>query len=159
MRKNRDTHFIQNLFDTSTFLKHRRNPLRTFLVLWDENFSTKNHDLSLLSSKIFNTRNLWKTKALHSEKFRYPETKKIYKVVVLLAYKQFLIPERFWNTEVFSYDSFWYCETKNFQQKIMIYPSYAQKYSITEISEKLNGCLAKIFGTLRQKSSTKSWYS
>ena len=74
----------------------KESPTNIFGTVRRKFFQQKIMILSLLSSKIFNTRNLWKTKALHSEKFRYPETKKIYKVVVLLAYRQKIFNRKLW---------------------------------------------------------------
>ena len=66
--------------------------------------------------------------------------------------QKILIPERFWNTEGFSYQIFWYCETKKFQQKIVINPSYAWIFSIPENSETLKGYPTKSLCTVRQKA-------
>ena len=46
----------KNNFDARTFLKHRRVPLRIFLLLWDKNFSTENRDKPPLRLKFFDTR-------------------------------------------------------------------------------------------------------
>ena len=46
-----------NFFDSTNFVKKRRVPLRSFLVLWDNKFSMENRDIPLLGIKFFATRN------------------------------------------------------------------------------------------------------
>ena len=84
--------------------------------------------------------------------FRTVRTKKLAKNPDTPNIQKILIPERFWNTEGFSYQNFWYCETKKFQQKIVINPSYAWIFSIPENSETLKGYPTKGLCAVRQKT-------
>ena len=55
--ENRDTLFLcMKIFDTRTFFKYRRIPLRNFSVLWDKKFSTENRDIPHFCIKY---RNQW----------------------------------------------------------------------------------------------------
>ena len=73
--------------------------------------------------------------------------------------KMFSIPELFWNTEGFLYETFWYYETKNAQRKI-VKPPYrykspkSTKHWNTEgfIYETVSYCAAKF-------SDKQPWYS
>ena len=47
-RQNRDTAIIQKIFDSRTFLKHRRVRPRCFLAIWDKHFPTEKRDTPLL---------------------------------------------------------------------------------------------------------------
>ena len=65
--------------DNKTFLKHRRFPLRSFSVLWDNKFSTESRDapLSLLSLTFFDTTNFLKHRKVPLQSFSALCDKKI----------------------------------------------------------------------------------
>ena len=64
-------------FDTRNFLKHRRVPLRSFLVLWDKTILTKSCDTRPLSNPqhISIAEIFWNTERFLDESFRHCETK------------------------------------------------------------------------------------
>ena len=64
-------------FDTRFFLKHKRVPLRNFLVLWDKTLSTENIKVSLLSVSFFGTRFFLKHRGVSQRKFLVPWDKKL----------------------------------------------------------------------------------
>ena len=64
--------------------------------------------------------------------------------------KFFRYPNFFWNTEVFAHEIFWYCETKNYQQKLVKSPHCPYVFSITDFSETQKGSLTTFFGFVRQ---------
>ena len=58
-------------------MKHRRVPLRTFSVLWDNKFSIENRDIHLLGIKFFDTRNFLKHRrvSLRNDSVLWDKTK------------------------------------------------------------------------------------
>ena len=125
--ENRDIPLLGiKFFDTRNFLKHRRVPRRNFSALWDENFSRKivipapslipnilryqkhSEIQKGYSTNFFGT--VWKK--FSTEKRDTP----------LSHAKNFSVPEIFWYTEVFPNEIFRYCETKNFERKVVIPP-------------------------------------
>ena len=63
------------IFDTQRFLKHKRVPLRLFLVLWDKNFYKKSWytPLFFYPKKNSISENFWNTEGWPYEFFRYCE--------------------------------------------------------------------------------------
>ena len=51
------------------------------------------------------------------------------------------------------HELFWYCETKKFRQKNVIFGSHAEKVSMTETSRKVEGVTHEIFSTGRRKKT------
>ena len=72
---------IHKLFRYRKFseTQQRRVPLRDFLVLRDKKISTEDRDITPLSIKFFDTRNLWNTKGFLYEILRHCETKSFWK--------------------------------------------------------------------------------
>ena len=70
LSRNRDIRpsIIPNFFDTKNIVGHRRVPLRSFLVLWDNNFSIENPDNILLGLNIFVYRYRMKHRKVHLRK-------------------------------------------------------------------------------------------
>ena len=76
-----------------------------------------------LLHKIFDTRDSLKHRRVPHEFFRHCETKSFDKIVMPPSYGwKFSIKEFFWNTKVFSNETFRYSETKTFRRKIVIHP-------------------------------------
>ena len=103
-------------FDTRSFLKHRRVPLRNVWTLWDKKSFAQKIDIPFLSVRFFDTRFLFETqKGSLSDIFGTVRQKLWQKIVLqipLLLSITFSIPEFFWNTEGLPYVFFRYCETK-----------------------------------------------
>ena len=121
-----------------------------YLIFFNLINTTENRDNPLLCMKNFDTRIFPKPGRVTLQNFsvlkqkffdgesRYPPPLCIKNFDTRVFLKRRRVPLRF----------FWYCETKNFPQKIVIYPSYAQNFSIPEISETLKGSPTKNFGTV-----------
>ena len=60
------------------------------------------------------------------------------------------MPEIFWNIERSMYKVFQHCETKDFQRKVEISPSYAKDVSILEFIWNTEGVPYEIFVAVRQ---------
>ena len=103
-----------NFFRTRKFLKHWRDPLRSFWVMWYKKLSTK---LWCPPSYVWNfsiPEFFWRT-----DFFRHYETKKVQqRIVICPSYaKIFLKPQFFWNIEWLPHKIFRHCETKTFWRK------------------------------------------
>ena len=144
----------KTLLKTRTFSKHKRFPYEHFRYSETNNSIRKSRYTPLLLKE-----------------FQYLKLVKQWRVLprklLVLSDKNYStesrdtrsIPKNFDTKTLLKHEKLWYCETKIFEQKFVIYPYQAQKFSIPEISGTLNGSSAKSFGSLRKKSSTKSWYS
>ena len=125
---------------------------------WDKKFLSDNRNIPLLCLIFADTRKLVKRWRVPPRKVSVPWEKNQQNCHTPIIQKK-LTPERSWNTEWDPYEYFWYCETKNLQAKIVIYPFMLKKISIPKINETIKCSPAKSFGTRRQKELTKSCYS
>ena len=119
------------VFDTRNFVKHRRSPLRSFSVLWDNSFSIENRDIPLLSIKFFDTRIFSPTKffgtlrqqIFYRKSWYSPYRHKIFRYVKLSETQGFLYEmirywdKNFWNTEGFLYEMIRYWDKTSETQK------------------------------------------
>ena len=153
------------LFETRSFLKNSRIPLRNFSALWDIKTSTENRDMPPLIHNFFRYQKFsGKQKAFFTKLFISVLWDKKYQQnrdAPSYAWK-FSIKEFFWNTKVFLFSNeiFRYSETKTSTENRDTPPPLIQTFSIPEISEILKGPPTKFFGTVRQKIfDRKSWNS
>ena len=122
--------------DTRFFLKHRGVPLRIFLVLWEKKLLTENIKVSLLSVNFFDTRFFSETQKVSPTMFfdtvRYQLFDgKLWRPVFFYP-RSFSMAEFFRNIERTMYKFFRHCQTKGFQRKLVISPSFAKDVSIPE---------------------------
>ena len=113
------------IFDTRIISKHRSVLLRILSALWDKIFSTEFSDIPLLCIKFCDTRNFLKHRSVPQRNFSVLCDKKFSPEKrdtpsSLSDALNFSIPEIFWYTEVFPNENFRYCETKNFERKVVI---------------------------------------
>ena len=114
-------------FNIRSFLKHWMVPPRIFSALWDKKIPTEKRETPhLLSIIFFHTRKYPKHRRDPLRSFFCScEAKNYRESHDAPSYaSKFSIPEFFWTTEGFSYEVFWYRETKNFRQEIVISPSH-----------------------------------
>ena len=115
-------------FDTRIFLKHRRVPLPSFFVLWDNKFSIEDRVIPLWGKK-FDNRIFLKHRRLLLRSFSTLRQKNFDRETWYvrpskpspLLPKKFSTPKVLWNTEVFPYNVFRYGETTSFRLKIVIF--------------------------------------
>ena len=114
-----------HFFDTRNFVKHRRDPLRSFSVPWDKKFSTKPWCQPLLCMKIFDTTIFLKHRKGLLRSFsvlwdKNISTENLDTTPPLLSIN-FFANGNFLrhSTEGFLYEIFRYCETKKFRHKIV----------------------------------------
>ena len=156
---------IHKIFDTGNFLKQqRRVPLRSFSILWDNNFFVENRDTPLLGIKFFDTRNFVKNRRVPLRNDSVLWDKTILTPPPPLSYPYFVsIPEIFWNTEGFPYEVFRFFETKNFRQnRYALQISYGHpppmhgKFQYPKFSETPK-CSNEVFRYWDKKIWTKSF--
>ena len=120
-------------FHRKKLVKHRKDPLRSFTVLWDRKFSTKPWSPPLVCMKTFRVRSYWSTEAF-IYKFFGNVRQWIFngeKWYTLLMRKRF-DTRVFRNIEWLNHEIFRRSETKDFGQKIVISPSDWKNFSIPE---------------------------
>ena len=141
-------------FDARNFLEHRRVPLRNFLVLWDNSFSTENRDthppmkfrvtvgqynidrkswcpLALLSLTAFGSGKVPLRNVLVLwDKKLWTEIRGTHSPDLLFI--KFFDTGTFLehSTEGFLYEMFWYCETTNFWRKNVILTPPLRNFSV-----------------------------
>ena len=154
-------------FDTRNFVKHRRSPLRSFSVLWDNRFSIENRDIPLLGIKFFDTWNFL-TQGFLYEMIRYwdktSETQKGSSTKFFGTVRQQFFYRKSWYSplihKIFRYQNF--LPTKFFgtlEQQIFYRKSWYSPL-IHKIFRYQNFLPTKFFGTLEQQIFYgKSWYS
>ena len=137
-----DPFFLQHFLHLENYLKHRRVPWRTLLVLWTKIVLRRIViHLLFLCMKNFDARFFWSEEVFPNEKFQYCETKKLTENrdahPVSYPRKHFSISKTFWSTIGFLYEMFRYRETsaerRNFSgESWHTSPSYARKISISK---------------------------
>ena len=135
-------------------------PLRNVSVLKDKKFSTENRDITLRSINFSNTPNRSKTKGFPYENFRLFDTINFRRKISMFPPHPFLFINYFATRNFlqhsqkgssFFYGKLRYCETKNFREKNVTYPSEAKLFSAPDINERLKSFPTKLFSTVRQK--------
>ena len=133
-----DPFFLQHFLHLENYLKHRRVPWRTLLVLWNKIVLRRIMiPLPFLCMKKFDARFFWSEEMFPNEMFQNCETKD-WRRIVSYPKKQISISKSFWSTIGFLYEMFRYCETsaerRNFSgESWYTWPSYARKISILKI--------------------------
>ena len=138
-----DPFFLQHFLHLEYYLKHRRVPWPTLLVLWNKIVLQRIViPLPFLCMKKFDARFFRSEEVFPNEMFQYCETKELTenRVAHPVSYpkKHFSISKSFWSTIGFLYEMFRYCETsaerRNFSgESWYTSPSYARKFSILKI--------------------------
>ena len=115
-------------FDNRSFLKDRTEHLRKTLVFWDKKSSTNSGDrrsapLIKKKSKFSISGLFWKNRRLLQMFFsvKWGENCIWWRIVIggpLSNPDHLLITEVLWITDIFLYETFWYCETKHIWQKL-----------------------------------------
>ena len=94
-------------------------PLLTFSVLSDKKVSREIRDIPFLSTKLFDKRTFPKVEGVPYENFRYCE-KIIFRQNRDTLSHAIILFQKFSDTKGPPYEFFWYSETKNFRNKIVI---------------------------------------
>ena len=159
--ENRDITFLStNFWMPEILFKHRGVPLRSFSVLWDENFQQKIR-ISGFMQKIFRYHKFSKAQTVSTTKFfktsRQKTSKENRDIPVLcrkfFGSRNFLKYRRVLSRNV---SVVW---DKKPRQKIVICPSYAKKSSIPEIFWNTEGFFYEMFRFCEAKNvDKKSWY-
>ena len=116
---------ILKIFRYQKFVKQRRVPLWSFLVLWDNKFFYRKPWYPLLGIKFFDTRNFLRHRRVPRRNFWAlwdgnfsTENRAALPKVFTIYLQQFSLPETS-ETLRGSYENFRQCETKNFRRKIV----------------------------------------
>ena len=114
-----------NFFDSRTLLIYRSVPQRKFPALWDKKFSTESRGILFFLINFFGTSYLKLSEKLDgsSRSFLLLCDQKIRRKIVILQ-KVFEIPNHLKLRSGY-HELFWYCETKKFRQKNVIFRSHA----------------------------------
>ena len=107
----------------------------------------------LASISFFRTRKILKHRMVPWRSFfRSCEIKNIFDKTVKLSFAwKFSIPEFFRNTEMFSYEFYWHCETKIFQRSSVVSPFLCKKLCDTRNFLKHRSVPQRIFSVLCDK--------
>ena len=138
-----DPFFFQHFLHLEIYLKHRRVPWRTLLVLWNKTVLRRIViPLPFLCMKNFDARFFWSEEVFPNEMLQYCETKKLTENrdahPVSYPKKHFSISKSFWSTIGFLYEMFRYCETSAERRNLSgeswyTSPTYARKISSLKI--------------------------
>ena len=157
-RQNRETAIIQMIFDSRTFLKHRRVCPRRFPAIWDKKFSTEERDTPFISINFFRTRTVLKDKSVPPRSFSVLWDLNFSKEnrETPLRWMKFLGALKIFESLEGSPQVFQHCETKTINR--IVIPLLSKKFWNKNISETQTGSPAMILGDVRQKKLQESWY-
>ena len=132
-------------FDSRTFRIYRSVLQRNASALWAKKLSTESSDILFFLIKFFDTSYLKLSEKLDgsSRSFLVLWDKKNRREVMILQ-KIFEIPNHLRLRSGY-HELFWYCETKKFRQKNVIFRSHALKVSMPEISREVEGVTHETF--------------